>query len=134
MNKDVVMILLSLSFVAGMMGILVSKEDEKITPAFSVDEHKWLNYPKAEYMVTAEDDQVPYACKALQEHQKNQPRAVHEGAISPSMLWKLKNDELHAQCSIETIEQTIARLQEQLKKDREQLQKAKTEQDKIAQP
>jgi hypothetical protein len=127
MNKYNVIVLLSLIMLG--IGILRSKEDEQPVQVVSIDDNKWLNYPKAEYMIALEETLLPQtACKALQEHQRNQARGVNDSVISPSVLWKLKNDELHAQCSIETIEQTIARLQEQLKKDHEQLLKAKTEQ------
>lgn len=78
------------------------------------DESKWLNYPTSEHMHAGE--QCSYADLTT--------------LSSSTMLWKLKSDEVHAQCAIEPIEQTIARLQEQLKKDREQLKQTKIEQKK----
>lgn len=130
MNNNILVMMTRLSFLVS-MGIFFAQENTGVVPQNVLpDEMKWLNYPKAEHMFTLEEIQAHHAsgaCKAFKEHQLNQP-------TSGATLWKLKHDELHAQCSIETIEQTIARLQEQLKKDREQLKKAKTEQDKFAQP
>ena len=118
-------------------GIFFAQEDSVVaTRHVMFDEHKWLNYPKAEHMFTCEELQARNtsgACKAYREHARHNPSHAHDTGASASAtgLWKLKHDELYTQCSIETLEQTIARLQAQLKKDRELLQKTKIEQRKF---
>jgi hypothetical protein len=132
MNDDMLVMITGLSFLVS-VGIFCAQEHGATPPRNHLsDESKWLDYPKAEHMFTLEEIQArttPPACKALKEHQRNQPTSFGEteAPSSPAKLWKMKHDELYTQCSIETIEQTITRLQEQLKKDREQLKQAQAE-------
>lgn len=127
MDKSVIVVIMGLSVVIS-IGIFFANDDKNVE-ALVAQEREWLEYPYSEYMVSLQEAQksVPTgACKALHEHQRNQPTETEAQRYS---VWKLKNDELHAQCSVETIEQTITRLQEQLKKDHERWKKAKSEQE-----
>lgn len=111
-----------LGFLVMSTGVFRARETAgETTREISFDESKWLNYPKIEHMESSSETQNSTSkgsCKAYQEHQKSQLALSHDATAPSTMLWKLKNDELHAQCLIETIEETIARLKEQLKKDR----------------
>jgi hypothetical protein len=131
MNSSMIMLGISLGLCAS-IGLFFAKEQLGFTKKILLEEDKWLNYPKLEHMMSAREDeaaQTPASCKAFQEHQQHQSLSHMNSGVMPSssMLWKLKHDELYAHCAVETIEQTIARLQEQLKKDRELWVQAKSE-------
>lgn len=103
--------------------VTLSAEHNFVVPP---GEELWINYP-AETTHSASSPSTPSpnyklaACKALREHRKRN---------ATTKSWRLKYDELHAQCAMETIEESIKRLRKQLEKDRERWEKAKQEQEK----
>ncbi len=103
-------------------GALCRAESHLIVPR---GEELWINYPAETTQQEPKKSTVHNyqfaACKALHEHKKNSAHTKE---------WRLKYDELHAQCAMETIEESIKRLQMQLEKDRLRLEKAKREQEK----
>lgn len=135
-TMNIVKSIAMLGFFMMSTGVFRARETtEEVAHGIFFDESKWLNYPKLEHMASSSEMQSHSSkgsCKAYQEHQKTQSTLPNDATASATMLWKLKNDELHAQCLIETIEETIIRLKEQLKKDRLRWNQVKAEYSKTS--
>lgn len=96
-------------------GIFVMTSMADVALVVPAGEELWINYPAEQGQLSPKKKAVS-ACKALRDHRRH---------ISSSKAWQLKYEELYTQCSSETIEESIKRLQRQLAKDRQRWERLK---------